>query len=91
MYKLLNYILLNRFVYKISQQNKAIFNNKWHKMKSRIFLCEPSQLVLVITYLGGRFGLNCPSTFLKIQKFENLKIFKNYRGDLSQKLLEPSM
>ena len=28
------------------------------------------KLVLVITSLGGRFGINCPSAFLEILKFQ---------------------
>ena len=40
-------------------------------------------LVLVVTCLGGRFEINCPSAFLKI--------LKNHEGDLSQKSLEPNM
>ena len=44
------------------------------------------QLVLIITCLEGRFGINCPSAFLKM-----LKIFKNYAGDLSQKLPEQNV
>ena len=69
-------------------------------MKSRIFLrniiCQPRQLVLVITCLGGRFGINCPSAFLKIlilleQNEGNFKIFKNHEGDISQKLPEPNI
>ena len=31
------------------------------------------QVVLVITYLGGKFGINCPSTFLKILKLPEVK------------------
>ena len=53
-------------------------------------------LVLVITCLGSRFGINCPSAFLKILKLPksnegNFKIFKNHEGDLSQQLPEPNM
>ena len=44
----------------------------------------------VITCLGGWFGINCPSAFLK--SFEkNFKRFKNHDGDLSQKSPEPNM
>ena len=39
----------------------------WLNMST--FLVKISQLVLVITCLGGRFGINCPSAFLKILKF----------------------
>ena len=54
------------------------------------------ELVLVITYLGGRFGINCPSAFLKILKLpelieSNFKIFKNQGGDLSLKSPEPNI
>ena len=31
------------------------------------------KLVLVITCLGGRFGINCPRTFLEISKFSKIK------------------
>ena len=46
------------------------------------------ELVLNITCLGGQFGINCPSAFLKILKLAewnegNFKIFKNHGGDLS--------
>ena len=54
------------------------------------------ELVLNTTFLGGQFGINCPSAFLKILKLAewnegNFKIFKNHGGDLSQKLPEPNM
>ena len=39
--------------------------------------------ILVLTCVGGRFGINCPSTVFKI--------FKNDEGDLSQKLPKPKM
>ena len=53
-------------------------------------------IVLVITCLGGQFGINCPSTFLKILKLPelkegNFKNFENHTGDLYQKLPQPSM
>ena len=53
-----------------------------------------SNCVLVITCLRGKFGINFPSTFLKILKMPksnqgNRKIFKNHEDDLSQKLSEP--
>ena len=35
------------------------------------------QFVLVITCLGGRFGINCPSEFLKILKYKILCIETN--------------
>ena len=38
---------------------------------------------LVITCLGGRFEINCPSA--------SLKIWKNHKGDLSQKFPEPNI
>ena len=38
MNKVLNWTLFNSFVYQISEENKAIFNNTWQYMKSRIFL-----------------------------------------------------
>ena len=38
---------------------------------------------LVITCLGGRFRISCPSAFLKI--------FKNHDGGLSKKSLEQNM
>ena len=47
-------------------------------------------LVLVITYLGGQFGINYPSVFLKVLKLAkwnkgNFKVFKNHEGHLFQK------
>ena len=47
-------------------------------------------LVLVITYLGGQFGINYPSAFLKVLKLAkwnegNFKVFKNHEGHLFQK------
>ena len=46
--------------------------------------------------MGGGFGVNCPSVFLKIfkivlVKLSDFKIFKNLEGDLSQKLPEPNI
>ena len=51
---------------------------------------------LVITCLGERFGINCPSEILRILKLleyneGNFKIFKTREGDLSQILPEPNM
>ena len=52
---------------------------------------QPSgQLVLVITCLGGLFGINCPRAFLKILKLPeenggNLKMFQNHKRNLSPK------
>ena len=46
-------------------------------------LIKKSEFVLVITCLGGRFGINCPSVFLKI--------FKNSDCDLPPKSPEPNM
>ena len=47
-----------------------------------------------ITYLEGRFRINCPGTFLEILKLsewneDSCKIFKNHEGYISQKSLEP--
>ena len=52
--------------------------------------------VLIITCLGGRYGLNCPSVFFKTLKLPewnqgNFKIVKNHKGDLSEKSAEPNM
>ena len=52
--------------------------------------------VLVITCLGWRFGINCPSAFMKVFKLpeyneDNLKIFKNQDGHLCQKLPKPNI
>ena len=41
------------------------------------------KLVLVITCLGGQFGIDCPSAFLKI--------FKNHEEDLSPELPETNV
>ena len=38
---------------------------KWKSADNKIVLIK-KQLALVIIYLGGRFGINCPSAFLKI-------------------------
>ena len=38
-----------------------------------------SAFALVITCLGGRFGINCINAFLEILKFCNFKLFKNYK------------
>ena len=50
-----------------------------------------SILLLVITCLGGKFAINCPSAYLIILKSGNFKIFKHQDGDLSQKSPEPNM
>ena len=52
--------------------------------------------MLVITCLGGGFGINCPREFLTILKLPeqnegNFKIFKNHEGDLPKKLTKPRM
>ena len=46
--------------------------------------------------MRGRFGINCPSVFLKILKLpewneDNFKTFKNHEGYLSQRSLERNM
>ena len=45
----------------------------------------PTLIVLVMACLGGRFGINCPSAFLKILKLPEKKKMR----DLSRKLSEP--
>ena len=52
--------------------------------------------VLVITCLGGQFGINSQCAFLKILKLpksndSNFKIFKNCKNDLLQKSPEINM
>ena len=46
--------------------------------------------MLVITCLEGQFGINCLSVFQEILKF-SVKISKNLKGNLSQKLPEPNL
>ena len=48
-------------------------------------------LVLLITCLGGKVGINCPNAFLKILKLQFSKIFKYHEGGLAQKSPEPNM
>ena len=72
----------------------------WLKVVSKKLLQNTTtkikQSVLVITCLGGRFRINCPSAFLKILKLPkwneaNFRIFKNHKGDLSPESPEPNM
>ena len=63
----------------------------WMKFILQIICWATASIVLVITFLGGRFEINCPSAFLKILKFPewtegNFKIYKYHEGDLSQKI-----
>lgn len=77
------------------QQYYSVVNHDNH-FCSYLLLLLAIVLVLIITCLGGQFGTNCLSVFLKILKLSELnkgkfKIFKIHKGDLSQKSPEQNV
>ena len=79
MYKSLNWILFNKFLYKISLKiRQSLITNgiKWNEFFCHM-ICQPSQSVLEITCLRGWFGkLTENSEIAKVKRGQFQKFWK---------------
>ena len=73
------------FLLKLISFNSGVITNQWagnyktagnYKVTPFTLQCSLQStvwLVLVITCLGGKFGINCSSAFFKVLKFQNVQ------------------